>query len=324
MAKTLAIVRRIEGYPPRLLAIAAPCVLLVVIELSLSMGVAHATDCPPGNYADCVATVGSVWNPLVPVIGAIAGAGIAGLFARPPAAGPIKPPVTKLQLERPVESLQTSSSPPSAPPDYFPEQPVQHVTMPSLDREPEAPPPPLPQGPINLPEWPLAPRLHIDEGPTMQEASTPGVTTDGGRVRMPAGSSRPLGGLENDGLPGDGRYEDAHGNPLGVPSDFVKTGEVVTHTALPPGLRSSGNPILDEVFYSGSDTLPGTGIPGTPSTVETSDPRVKYKQITYENPRTNTRYTYNFYRNEGPLSNPFIDEGTYRLTGPPKISKIPR
>jgi hypothetical protein len=131
-----------------------------------------------------------------------------------------------------------------------------------------------------------------------------------------------LGKPENDGLPGDGRYEDAYGNPIGTPRGFVKISEDVTHTGLPPGLRSSGNPILDEVFYGGSDTLPGTGIPGTPSTVETSDPRVKYKRIVYEDPNTNTRYTYSFYRNEGPLNNPFIDEGTYRLTSPPKVGPI--
>ena len=324
MAKVSAIVGWIEKTPPKLAAVAAPSVLLVVIGLSLSMGVAHATDCPPGYYADCVATVGNAWNPLVPVIGAVAGAGIAGLFVRPRPPVQIQPP-TNLQLERPVPSLSTASSQPSAPPpDFSPEQPVEHVTMPSLDKVPEAAPPSIPQGPINLPEWPLAPKMHIDEGPTMQEATTSGVATDGGRIRMPAGSSRPLGNPENDGLPGDGRYEDAHGNPLGVPSDFIKTKEVVTHTGLPPGLKSSGVPILDEVFYSGSDTLPGTGLPGTPSTVETDDPRVRYKQIIYDNPKTNTRYTYNFYRNEGPLNNPFIDEGTYRLTGPPKISQIPK
>ena len=294
----------------------------LLFGLSLVATPAHATDCPPGSLSDCLAVVSSPFNPLVPVIGAVLGAGIAGLIAgrkpstvgfgspegprsdvalQPPSAPP-EQPVPPLQIDRPQGPPSTSSVPASGPPyDSVPEEPGRPVTL-----APEGPPP--------------APPVV----PTMQSTGNQIIGPDGNVIRVTTDIAQPVGSPTNDGAPGDGRYEDRWGNPIGAPSGFSKTEDVVFATSLQPGLFSSGDPIVDEFWYSGSDTLPGTGLPGTPSTQETSDPRVRYKRIVYDNPQTGTRVTYIFYRVEGPLQSGLIDEGTYRLAGPARATRIPK
>jgi len=294
----------------------------LLLGLSLAAAPAHATDCPPGSLADCQAVLSGPWNPLVPIIGAVLGVGIGGLIGLKPSkeqpVGPGGPrsdlgvpetpattpeqPLPPLQVDRPQVPSSQPSLPGSGPPyDSVPEAPVRPVKL-----APEGPPP-LPPSP-----------------PTMQSTGNLIVGPDGSTVRITTDITRPVGEPTNDGTPGDGRYQDMRGNPIGAPAGFSKNHEVVFKTALAPGLFSIGDPIVEEFFFSGSDTLPGTGLPGTPSTVETSDPRVRYKRIAYDNPETGMRVTYIFYRVEGPLAHPLIDEGTYKMAGPARMTWIPK
>jgi len=291
----------------------------LLLGLSLAATPAHATDCPPGSLSDCQAVLSGPWNPLIPLIGAVLGAGVGGLISFKPSkeqpGGPGGPrpdqgmPETPASMPEPPLQVERPQVPPS--------QPSLPGSGPSYDSVPEAPVRPVtlaPEGPA-----PLPPSV-----PTMQSTGNLIVGPDGSTVRVTTDIAQPVGTTTNDATPGDGRYQDRQGNPVGAPAGFSKTEEVVFKTHLAPGLFSSGNPIVDEFFYSGSDTLPGTGIPGTPSTTETSDPRVRYKRIVYDNPETHMRVTYIFYRVEGPLAHPLIDEGTYKMAGPARMTRIPK
>lgn len=322
-----------------LVALSAFCFLIFLTVLSLSIGAVHATDCPPGSYSDCVAAVSGPWNPLVPVIGAVAGAGIAGLFAGG------KPDQTKsVQFGKPggpISDVDTGGPPMSPPPmqviqpdvipsttsattpgpDSLPEGPIRKVTVSPTVGETDTPPP-VQQGPVNLPENPMPPRTPIFDNvgdTTMQSPSVYGKTSDGAWVRIPSNIQQPIGGAHGDKAPGDGRYEDWNGDPVGAPIGMVLRSETVRVGPM-PGLGTSHVPDLDAVFYGGG-TIP---LPGAPDTPENENTTVHYRKIVYDDPRTNTRYSYTFWRNEGGNKNPFITDGAYRLWGPPKVGQIPK
>lgn len=65
-----------KTHPSKLLQLAI-CAFLLTMGLFLVIAPVHATDCPPGNYSDCVPAAPS---PLVPIAAAAAGAILPGLL----------------------------------------------------------------------------------------------------------------------------------------------------------------------------------------------------------------------------------------------------